>query len=389
MNSPGFSASYGYDAAGNRTSAGGVTFTYDAGGRLVSSSDGASYTYDAAGNLFTRTRGGQTDTFVWDGLGRLTRINYADGTHSTYGYDDRGRRVSKRERDGVTIYYTYIGTHLAQEIDSSGAVVASYTYDVLDRPISMWRRDGIGGEQTYYYLLDHLGTVLGLVDESGAAAATYRYDPWGNIISSTGSLANPLRFTAREWDEESRLYFYRARYYDPQVGRFISRDPIGLLGGLNTYGYVHNNTINRKDPLGESDDPTSEEEAGMCAYPDEPSKPDQCSLENRPGKQCRDPNSSLFKDCDTGQTCAEGHVSYGAGERLQTECALAGDSHPVGVEPELDFVHLKTSELQGKLAEKFRQEFFNRGLPCRLSISNFWPCSRFIARHASGLTLKC
>ena len=245
VNSPGFSASYGYDAAGNRTSASGVTFAYDAGGRLVSGSDGASYTYDAAGNLLTRTRNGQTDTFVWDALGQLARINYADGTHSEYGYDDGGRRISKRGRNGATVYYTYLGLNLAQELDAVGSVVASYTYDGLDRPISVWR-----GGQTYFYLLDHLGNVLGLVDGSGAVASTYRYDPWGNVITRTGSIANPLRFTAREWDDESGLYFYRARYYDPQIGRFISRDPIGLYGGLNSYAYVEANTIRRTDPMG-------------------------------------------------------------------------------------------------------------------------------------------
>ncbi|MEI2672159.1 MAG: RHS repeat-associated core domain-containing protein [Marmoricola sp.] len=67
-----------------------------------------------------------------------------------------------------------------------------------------------------------------MTDVNGNVVATYRYDPWGNVISSTGTLTNPLRFTSREYDAESGLYFYRARYYDPQAGRFISRDPIGL-----------------------------------------------------------------------------------------------------------------------------------------------------------------
>ncbi len=245
VSSPGLNASYGYDAAGNRTSAGGITFTYDVGGRLASSSDGASYAYDAAGNLLTRTRGGQTDAFAWDELGRLTRIDFDGGTFSAYQYDDQGRRISKRGRDGTLIYYIYLGYNLAQELDGSGAVIASYTYDGLDRPVSMWRNG-----QTYFYLLDHLGSVLGLVDENGAVAATYRYDLWGSVISSTGTLTNPLRFTAREWDEESGLYFYRARYYDPQVGRFISRDPIGVRGGINLYAYVENDPTNRIDPSG-------------------------------------------------------------------------------------------------------------------------------------------
>lgn len=83
---------------------------------------------------------------------------------------------------------------------------------------------------------------------------SYRYDPWGNVISSTGTLANPLRYTSREYDAESGLYFYRARYYDPQVGRFISRDPKGIQGGLNLYAYVGNHPTNATDALGLDDD---------------------------------------------------------------------------------------------------------------------------------------
>jgi RHS repeat-associated protein len=245
VSSPGFNAAYAYDAAGNRTQAGNITYTYDAGGRLVSASDGTTYTYDANGNLKTRTKNGQTTTFTWDGQSRLVRIDYPGGTFSQYTYDDSGRRTSKRLPDGSMIYYVYAGDLLMQELDGSGAVVASYTYDGLDRPVSLWR----GGE-AYYYLLDHLGSVLGLADASGSVVATYRYDPWGNLINNTGSVENPLRFTGREYDAESGLYFYRARYYDPQAGRFISRDPIGLLGGINTYSYVKNDPLANLDPFG-------------------------------------------------------------------------------------------------------------------------------------------
>jgi RHS repeat-associated protein len=243
---PSLTASYNYDAAGNRTAAGGVNFTYDAGGRLTGGSDGASYSYDAAGNLRTRTRGGATDTFTWDGQGRLTRIDYGNGTFSAYGYDDAGRRISKRKPDGTTIYYVYAGNLLAQELNAAGAVLASYTYDGLDRPVTLWR-----GGQTYTYLLDRLGSVRGLADAAGNLVATYRYDPWGNLLASTGTLANPLRFTSREYDEESGLYFYRARYYDPVVGRFVSRDPIGISSeDGNLYAYARGNPVGFIDPFG-------------------------------------------------------------------------------------------------------------------------------------------
>jgi RHS repeat-associated protein len=123
--------------------------------------------------------------------------------------------------------------------------MASYTYDGLDRPVSMWR-----GGSTHFFMLDRLGSVLGLMDGSGATVATYRYDPWGNLLAETGSVGQPFRFTGREWDAESGLYFYRMRYYDPKVGRFISRDSSGVLGGLNLYAYVFNRPTNLTDPWG-------------------------------------------------------------------------------------------------------------------------------------------
>ncbi len=236
---------YTYDAAGNRTTAGASTFTYDAGGRVTGSSTGTTYAYDAAGNLISRTTGGQTTTFSWDTLGRLTRVDLPGGTFATYGYDDGGRRISRRTPDGATTYYVYQGDHLAQEVDATGMVIASYTYDAIDLPVSMWRAG-----QTYYYLTDRLGSVLGLTDSAGNVVATYAYDAWGNQTATTGSVVNPLRWAGREFDSESGFYFMRSRYYDPQVGRFISRDPIGLIGGENLYAYVDNNPLATTDPYG-------------------------------------------------------------------------------------------------------------------------------------------
>ncbi|MFN8534579.1 MAG: RHS repeat-associated core domain-containing protein [Dehalococcoidia bacterium] len=236
---------YAYDAVGNRTGAGGTTLAYDAGGRLTSSSAGVTYGYDAAGNLTTRTDGGGTTTLSWDTQDRLTRVDLPGGQFAAYGYDDGGRRISRRTPDGVTQYYVYQGDLLMQEVDASGTVIASYSYDGLDRPASMWRNG-----QTYYYLADRLGSVLGLVDSAGTVVRTYAYDAWGVQTSTTGTLVNPLRWAGRELDEESGLYYLRARYYDPSAGRFISRDPIGLAGGPNLYAYALNNPIVLTDPFG-------------------------------------------------------------------------------------------------------------------------------------------
>ncbi len=246
---PDLNESYSYDAAGNRTAKNGITYVYNAANQLVSASDGSSYLYDANGNLTSKTVSGQTTSYTWDGYDRLARIDFADGSHAAYTYDVDGRRLSKRERNGQITYYIYEELNLVQELNAAGSVIASYVYDRLDRPISMTR-----GNTTYYYLYDHLGSVVGLSDGANSLVATYRYDPWGNVIASGGSnpaLLNPFRFTGREWDAESGLYYYRARYYDPQIGRFLSQDPLHLVtAGTHGYAYAGNNPLRNVDPSG-------------------------------------------------------------------------------------------------------------------------------------------
>jgi RHS repeat-associated protein len=103
---------------------------------------------------------------------------------------------------------------------------------------------------SYYYHDDHLGNIRVLTDANENIVATYQYDAFGTIIQETGSVNNPYRFTGREWDVESGLYYYRARYYDAVFGRFMQKDPEGLKEGINLYSYVGNNHINFKDPTG-------------------------------------------------------------------------------------------------------------------------------------------
>jgi len=104
----------------------------------------------------------------------------------------------------------------------------------------------------YYYHADGLGSITGLSDATGTMVQTYGYDAFGNVtVSGSGNVAQPFMFTGREYDAETSMYFYRARYYDPTVGRFVTKDPIGFGGGdYNLYGYVGNNPINFSDPDG-------------------------------------------------------------------------------------------------------------------------------------------
>jgi RHS repeat-associated protein len=116
----------------------------------------------------------------------------------------------------------------------------------IDEPLSIDQSNNL-----YYYHGDGLGSVNDLTDASGSVARTYRYDSFGRIISQTGTLDQPFAFTGREYDAETGLYYYRARYYDPKAGRFTSKDPIGFGGGdVNLFRYVGNDPVDFKDPRG-------------------------------------------------------------------------------------------------------------------------------------------
>jgi RHS repeat-associated protein len=104
---------------------------------------------------------------------------------------------------------------------------------------------------TSYYQADGLGSLTSLSNTSGALANTYTYDSFGNLTASSGSLTNSFRYTGREFDTETSLYYYRARYYDPATGRFIREDPLkGISRGVNFYAYVLNDPTRLVDPSG-------------------------------------------------------------------------------------------------------------------------------------------
>jgi RHS repeat-associated protein len=241
--------SYSYDAVGNRTASLGVSsYTTNASNELTATSN-ASYTYDSNGNTLTKTVGSNTTSYTWDYENRMTSVTLpSSGGAVTFKYDPLGRRIEKISPTTTSVF-AYDGENLIEETNSSGAVVARYSQtENIDEPLAMLR-----GGATSFYNADGLGGITSLANSAGVLAQTYSYDSYGKLTNTAGSLINPFQYTGRESDAETGLYYYRARYYDPIAGRFISEDPTGLeaLGeGTDLYRYVENNPTDGLDPFG-------------------------------------------------------------------------------------------------------------------------------------------
>lgn len=236
---------YAYDASGNRTDRNAII---TAGTNRYSHFNGFNFEYDAEGNVTRKYKTGYDQRLTWNALGQLTAVT-TNGVAVTYGYDGLGRRV-RRTENGQSRYFLYNGAELLLEADANGAPLRMYTYwPGIDNPHSV-RVTNAGVTSTYYYVSDHPGHVTGLLNEAGGVAAEYRYTPWGEIESASDPTGQPLRFMSREIDTATGLYYVRARWYDAATARFVSQDPIGLAGGMNTYAYVGNDPVNRRDPSG-------------------------------------------------------------------------------------------------------------------------------------------
>ena len=238
---------YTYDAAGREVGRGGslarinlpsavTTTAYNANNQLTNWA-GATLSYDANGNL---TSDG-TNTYVWNARNQLVSLNSGA---STFQYDAVGRRISKSFA-GTTTSFLYDGANPVQELQGS-TVTSNLLYGGLDE--LFLRTDSAGPR---IFLTDRLGSTLALADSSGAIQSQYTYEPFGRPTTSGQTSTNSFEFTGREFDATG-LFYYRARYYNPTLGRFISEDPIGFAGGdSNLYSYVFDDPINTTDPTGE------------------------------------------------------------------------------------------------------------------------------------------
>jgi RHS repeat-associated protein len=238
--------SYAYDPAENRVSA--LSSSYNVNNLNEYTTVGSNtYTYDADGNL---TSGGGY-TYTYDDLNRLTGMTSPTDTW-TYQYDGLNQRVSATHNGTVTQYLIDPSSlasglgNVEAELNGSGQTVAHYTYG-LDLISSV----PASGTPSYYHF-DASGNTVQMTSASGAVVNNYVYLPFGEKLSSTVGVANPFTYVGEYgvMDEGSGLYYMRNRWYSPALGRFVQRDPIGLLGGTNLYAYTQNDPANFTDPSG-------------------------------------------------------------------------------------------------------------------------------------------
>ena len=194
--------------------------------------------------------------YVYDDFDRLaTNGVFAEG----YTYDALNRRVSTTTLEGTMRHVYDNNWQVIADIDENGNVVASYTWgEGIDKLLAVT----IGGV-TYYALTDIQGTVWDYVDSQNNIVARWTYDAWGNVLSeyyvapSAVALSSiRYRFQGREWSAATDLVNFRMRWYDAETGRWLSKDPIGLSGGLNLYAFCRCNPMCDIDPIGNVDFPT-------------------------------------------------------------------------------------------------------------------------------------
>lgn len=259
---------YAYDADGNRTASSLHGVAYETGPADRVATDGVfDYVYDAEGNLVRRSdlATGASRLFVWDFRDRLTSVVDLDAQQlevrrTTYFYDPLDRRVAQVDEsvaDGArATYFLNDGRQvLADYEDVDGPAGAappalSRRYLFGDRVDQLFAQEDATGN-VLWPLADQLGTIADVIDSQAALVDHVVRDSYGNVVTETGPGTTRFGFTGREFDEATGLYYYRARYYDSALGRFLSPDPLGLASGdANFYRYVGNDPVRLVDPFG-------------------------------------------------------------------------------------------------------------------------------------------
>jgi RHS repeat-associated protein len=251
------SLAYSNDSAGRRVSQQSssaqplvtepATATYDSANRLVQRGT-TTYSHDENGNLTSESGLAGATTYTWDARNRLSRVTAPDGQATQFTYDFAGNMIRQADSGPrVNLTHTYaldLLTNVAFQQTSDGDQFSVLTGPAIDSHLATFRSDG----RTEYALTDGINSTVATLDQSGASKGQFLYEPFGQT-TATGSTF-PFQYTGRVPAVEG-LYYYRARFYDPAEGRFISEDPIGLAGlDVNLYRYVWNQSTRFIDPVG-------------------------------------------------------------------------------------------------------------------------------------------
>lgn len=234
---------YQYDAVGNLTKKGNQTFTYDAANEITNTG----FSYDQNGNMTSDSQ----FNYTYNNENQLTKVTkISDGsTVATYSYDYRGLRISKTTGSSTIYYHWDDQKRLTRESDNNNNTLALYIY--AGNQLVAVEKNGA----MYYVHTNQRGDVLALSDSNGNQAATYKYGPWGEFLGKTGTVDIPFRYAGYYYDNETDLYYLKARYYNPKLGRFLTKDQIDYSDikdpqSLNLFAYTKNNPVMNVDPDG-------------------------------------------------------------------------------------------------------------------------------------------
>ncbi len=281
---PGLLATYAYDGLGRRTGiarAGGsglaTAYQYGANGllsQLTQSLAGSAATtfnfaYNTAGQILTRqdTNGGYTarpaavsSIYATNGLNQYTSATGVEQTYSgansaSLSYDPLGR-LQTETATGSAAAFLYDGSQLVGEYGVNGQILNRYVMGPgTDEPLTWYT--GAGTSSRAWYAADNAGSVIATADQDANSTATYDYGPYGELITSNGASAwggSRYRYTGQIEVPGAQTYYYKARAYDPSMGRFYQTDPVGLMSDFNLYAYGQQDPINKTDTNGTDDD---------------------------------------------------------------------------------------------------------------------------------------
>ncbi len=204
-----------------------------------------------------KTVDGQKTTYSYNLDGRLSEIkDNSSQVIAQYQYDPFGQRISKALPQESKIYYYHYGAEgLVAEYNESGSLIQSYGYMpdsfFTSNPIFSHRPDFTEAKGYAFYINDPIGLPQKLITNTGRKIWESGSDAFGKITITNSEFRNPLGFPGQYFDDESGFRYNFKRYYDPELGRYIKSDPIGLFGGINSYGYTYGNPVTNYDPSGE------------------------------------------------------------------------------------------------------------------------------------------